>query len=378
MEDIVHFSPIIEDGGPLEWVSAIGIACVVAFVLKAAIHFITPRWRAVSLKTKWKFDDVLVTCFSNTRMWAIFICTLYPLSNFIDDEPRAHRLIYILFVIMTTVQVGIWGAHSLKTWQKDYLAKKVSHDAGAASAINLITTATNAILILALVMIALSNLGVNIGAMLAGMGIGGVAVALAAQNILGDLFGSLSIVLDKPFVVGDYIVVGNDQGTVENIGIKTTRVRSLTGEELIFANKDLLESRVKNFKRMWKRRVALKFSVPFDTPLGKVQEVPGWIQEFVKSIPILIFERAHLSDIGSSSINFETIFWVNDPDYLKFMDAQQEFLVKLIQRFKEAGIPFAVPMQAFKISNSFEEYKEESLTQTAEHSTPPPSSETSH
>lgn len=378
MEDIVHFSPIIEEGGPLEWVSAIGIACAVAFLLKTVIHFIAPRWRLMSIRTKWKIDDVLVACFANTRVWAIFIWALYPLSNFIDDEPRAHRLVYVLFVVMTTIQVGIWGAHSVKAWQKEYLAKKISHDAGAASAIHLITTAVNAILILALIMIALSNLGVNIGAMLAGMGIGGVAVALAAQNILGDLFGSLSIVLDKPFVVGDYIVVGNDQGTVENIGIKTTRVRSLTGEELIFSNKDLLESRVKNFKRMWKRRVALKFSVPFDTPLEKIQAVPKWIQEFVASLPILIFERAHLSDIGSSSINFETIFWVNDPDYQKFMDAQQAFLVKMIQRFEDEDIPFAVPVQAFQFTNSFEEFQDQASVNPAEIDKTVASSQASH
>ncbi|QDK37902.1 mechanosensitive ion channel family protein [Bdellovibrio sp. NC01] len=357
--DIIHFSPFIYKGSPLEWLVAIGYAIVIALIAKAILRFVGGRLREVARKTAWKWDDVLVACLDNTRIWALFIWTLHPLGNFIEGEVDLHRAVYIVFVVLTTLQVGIWGSYSLRSWQKDYLSVKVSHDASAASAINLLITATNVVFFAALLMICLSNLGVNIGAMLAGMGIGGIAIALAAQNILGDLFGSLSIVLDKPFVVGDYIVVGNDQGTVENIGIKTTRVRSLTGEELIFSNKDLLESRVKNFKRMWKRRVSLKFGVPFETSSQILSQIPQWIKGFIEEEKLLSFERSHFSEIGASSFNIETIFWVTDPDYNKYMDLQQILLFKIINRLRDEKVSIALPAQAFQLQDFDEDRAEQ-------------------
>ena len=207
-------------------------------------------------------------------------------------------------------------------------------------------TALQGLLVIALVLAALSNLGVNVGALLAGLGVGGIAVALAAQNVLGDLFGSLSIVLDKPFIVGDFIVVGNEAGTVENIGIKTTRVRSLSGEQLVFSNKDLLESRVKNFKRMWQRRVVLKFSVPYWTPLSKVKSIPGWIQHYIKEESLLTFERSHLASYDELGLTFETVFWVKDPDYNKYMDIQQTLMHKILERFAHEDVAFARPTRS--------------------------------
>ena len=164
------------------------------------------------------------------------------------------------------MQVAIWGFYVIKNWRQIYLDQRVKKDPSSSAALGLLFTAVQVTFLIVLVLIGLSNLGVDITALLAGLGVGGIAVALAAQNILGDLLASLSIVLDKPFVVGDFIVAGSEKGTVEHIGIKTTRLRSLSGEELIFSNKDLLESRVQNFKRMWVRRVVQSFVVVYSTP----------------------------------------------------------------------------------------------------------------
>ena len=153
----------------------------------------------------------------------------------------------------------------------------------------------------AAVLLVMANLGINVTALVAGFGIGGVAVALAAQNILGDLFASASIVLDKPFVLGDFIVVDDKSGTVEHIGLKTTRLRSLSGEQLIFSNADLLKSRIHNYQRMSERRAALSINVAYGTPYEKLAAIPAMLREAVESQPQARFDRAHFARLGPSA-----------------------------------------------------------------------------
>lgn len=345
------------------WIAIFSGAFLLTFCVKTALKFISKKWQSYSTHTPVRIDDILAVEIGQTRGWAIFIWVLYGLSSFAPADPSFAKLLRALVVICTTLQVGIWGSYALKVWNKSYFERRVKNDASSASAVKLLTTGVNCIFFAALLLICLSNLGIDIGALVAGMGIGGIAIALAAQNILGDLFASLSIVLDKPFVVGDYIVVGQDQGAVENIGIKTTRVRSLTGEELIFANKDLLESRVKNFKRMWKRRVALKISVAYDTPVAQLKQVPKWFEQKIKSYPVLTFERSHLAEYGTSALTFETIFWVNNSDVQQYMDLQQEILLSMIETFRDQNIGFALPTQVFKGDYPWNQVGEEEAPQ---------------
>ncbi|HWU44155.1 MAG TPA: mechanosensitive ion channel family protein, partial [Bdellovibrio sp.] len=196
------------------------------------------------------------------------------------------------------------------------------------------------------VLFGMSNLGIDVGALIAGLGIGGIAVALAAQNILGDLLASLSIVLDKPFEVGDAISVGGLSGVVENIGLKTTRVRATTGEQLIFSNKDLLESRVQNFKRMWQRRVVLKIGVTYSTPESKLTQIPGWIKGFIEADETLRFDRAHFMNIGAHSLDFEVVFFVKSDSYQVYMDRQQALLLTIYNKFNFEKVEFAYPTQS--------------------------------
>ena len=173
-----------------------------------------------------------------------------------------------------------------------------------------------------------------------------IAIALAAQNVLGDLFASLSIVLDKPFVLGDFIVVDGLMGTVERIGLKTTRIRSVDGEQIVFANADLLRSRIRNHKRMRERRAVIAFGIPYDVPREKVAAVPDLVRRAVAAHGRARFDRASLKELGPTSVNFEAVYYVVDPDPKVYADVQQQVNVALLDSFREEGIPFSAPSAA--------------------------------
>jgi small-conductance mechanosensitive channel len=342
----------IGKSGGLQGLLVLILAVGLTFAVQLALKFIAGRWSKFAQRSAGRWDDIVVDCLSVTKSWAVFIWVLNPLMQFVDAaNPGFHKFLNVVTVVATAAQVMIWGLHVIRGVRDDYFQKRIEQDASSASALNLMATAMKALFVVAVVLICLSNLGIDIGALIAGLGIGGIAVALAAQNILGDLFSSVSIVLDKPFVVGDYIVVGNDQGTVEYIGIKTTRVRSLSGEELIFSNKDLLESRIKNFKRMRERRVALNFSVPYTTAFDKVRQIPGWLRAFVEAEPMHRFERSHLSGIGKNALDFEMIYWVKDPDNNRYMDLQQMLFQQILAKFAQEKVKFAQPIQVVDVEH---------------------------
>lgn len=339
----------IQNSKELQWLSAFLIAFIISFAAKAALTFIAHRLNKVIPRIKGILDDVIVDCLNLTRRWTLFWVIFYPLSQNIEANSTMRTSIFAIFVVSLAFQIASWGLRLINIWRDDVLNRKVSPDGGTVSAIKLFSTAVQGLLLIAIVLMTMSNLGVNVGALIAGLGVGGIAVALAAQNILGDLFASLSIVFDKPFVIGDFIVVGQEAGTVENIGVKTTRVRSLSGEELIFSNKDLLESRVKNFKRMWQRRVVLKFNVPYVTASDRLEQIPKWVQSYINSESLLSFDRCHLQAFGDYALTFETVFWVKDPDYNKFMDLQQSLMLKIINQLRMQNIPFAVPTRNLQV-----------------------------
>jgi small-conductance mechanosensitive channel len=201
-----------------------------------------------------------------------------------------------------------------------------------------------------ILLIALDNLGINISALVAGLGIGGIAVALAVQNILGDLFASFSIFLDKPFVIGDFIIVDTYLGTIEHIGLKTTRVRSFSGEQLVFANADLLKSRIRNYKRMYERRVVFTLGVIYQTSYEKLKKIPEIIQDIIEKQTQTRFDRAHFKEYGPYSLNFEIVYWVESPDYNLYMNIQQKTNLEIFQRFDDENIEFAYPSQSLYIN----------------------------
>jgi len=195
----------------------------------------------------------------------------------------------------------------------------------------------------------LDNLGFKISTVVAGLGIGGIAVALAAQAVLGDLFSYFSILMDRPFELGDFVVIGDYMGNIEHIGIKTTRIRSLSGEQLVFSNTDLTSSRIRNYKRMQERRIVFKIGVTYQTPIEQVKEIPGIIEGIIDAIPDARFDRSHFNNYGDFSLDVETVYYVTNGDYVKYMDVQQEINLKLGEEFAKRGIEFAYPTQTLFI-----------------------------
>ncbi len=200
----------------------------------------------------------------------------------------------------------------------------------------------------------LDNLGFKISAVIAGLGIGGIAVALAAQAILGDLFSYFAILFDRPFEVGDFIILGEYLGTIEHIGIKTTRIRSLSGEQLVFSNTDLTSSRLRNYKRMGKRRVVFKLGVTYQTTLKQLKTIPGIIENIIKGVKDTTFDRVHFSSYGDFSLIFEVVYYVMSRDYNKYMDIQQVINFAIKKEFEAGGIEFAYPTQTLYLTKTAE------------------------
>lgn len=340
---------LLNDHHSLLWASVVGVAILATMIIKIALGFVTRSMRKITKHTSSLWDDVGLDLVDGLKSGVIFVWVLYILSKSIESPAFVQRLMLIAVVAFSVIQIGIWGLYLIQNWKRTYLDHRIQADPSAAAALGLLYTTLQGIFIVIIVLIGLSNLGVNIGALVAGLGVGGVAVALAAQNILGDLLASLSIVLDKPFIVGDFVVAGKEAGTVENIGIKTTRLRSISGEEIIVSNKDLLESRVQNFKRMWQRRIVQKFGVTYSTPAEKLEQIPGWVQGFIEKHEKLKFDRCHFAAFGASSLDYEFVFLVADSNYNIYMDLQQTILLDIYKKFEQEKIEFAFPTQTILV-----------------------------
>jgi small-conductance mechanosensitive channel len=195
----------------------------------------------------------------------------------------------------------------------------------------------------------LDNFGFNISTLVAGLGVSGIAVAIAAQGILGDLFNYFVIFFDRPFEIGDFIIFDDKLGSIEKIGIKTTRIRALSGEQLVVSNSNLVNARLHNYKRMERRRVVFRIGVTYQTPLEKLKAIPDMIRGFIEAIENAQFDRSHFQGYGDFALTFETVYYVGSPDYVQYMDIQQEINLKIFEAFEKEGIEFAYPTQTIFI-----------------------------
>ncbi len=335
----------------LSWLTILVGAFIAALIVKVILSFISHRLRKLTGHVRSNWDSISLDIVDGLRTWVLFTWGVFLFSRSVEQNETLQKLILIVVVLASTYQAALWGLHLIKNWKHTVLEARSGSDPSSSSAIGLLYTTVQAIFLVVMVLIALSNLGVNISALIAGLGVGGIAVALAAQNVLGDLLASLSIVLDKPFVVGDFIITGKELGTVQHIGVKTTRLRSLSGEELVVSNKDLLESRIQNFKRMQERRVVQNFRILYSTPQEKLAQVPGWVKAAIEKQPGLRFDRCHLAKYGESSLEFEFVFYVLDPDYTRYMDLQQIVLLDIFKTFADEQIQFAHPSRSIYVEN---------------------------
>lgn len=337
------WAAMVEANDLLDWTLATGIVLAVLLALwvlrRHGARLLARAARGVGRS----WDDAIADSARATSLVLLLPVALYAGAQALALPARLHRLIEIAALLALLVQASLWANCALACWLKRRVEASRSHDPEAATAIGLIGFGARAVLWAIVLLLALDQLGFNITALVAGLGIGGVALALAVQNILGDLFASLSIVLDKPFVVGDFIVVDSLRGTVEHVGLKTTRVRSLDGEVLVFSNADLLRSRIRNFKRMVERRVECTLAITYDTPAETLRRIPEWLREIIESQPKARLERAHFRQYGDSGLVFEYVYHVLGPDYNLYMDTQQAINLAIHERFAREQVKFAYP-----------------------------------
>lgn len=280
-----------------------------------------------------------------TRQFFLIALALAVIEYIAVLPPRAAATVSAIVTIATMLQVGLWCTGLLGLWITRYLVHKEAQDPESASAGQIIRLLCLVAIWSAILLLTLSNFGVDITGLVAGLGIGGVAIAFALQSILRDLFASLAIVLDKPFVVGDFIIFGENLGSVERIGLKTTRVRSLWGEQITVSNDDLLNSRVRNYKRMAERRISFNVTVTYETPVDKLERIPEFIRDIIESVERTRFDRCHVAAFEQHGPRIETVFYVLSPDYNIYMDIQQRINLNIARRFEEEGIAFAYPTQ---------------------------------
>ena len=329
------------------WLIAAAVFLVTLLSFAWIGRVVAKRLRALSERVHITLFEYLARLVAGTSFLSLTVFSLYLASHALElPESLRQKLMSAAFIVLI-LQIGMWISQFSSLAILAYSRLRFGHDpdrsTSTISALGLASFVAKGCVWIIVVLLILDNLGINITALVTGLGIGGVAVALAIQNILSDLMASLSIVMDKPFEVGDFIVVGDNVGAVEKIGIKTTRLRSLSGEQLIFSNSDLLNSRIRNYKRMTERRILFSCGVVYNTPPEKLREIPELLKQIVTSQSGVRFDRAHFKNFGDSSLNFEIVYFVLSPDYNLYMNIQQAINLQIFERFAAERIEFAFP-----------------------------------
>jgi small-conductance mechanosensitive channel len=338
-------------GNPVaDWLLALVAVAVVAAGLDAAKAILLRRLRSFVAANPGGSRPLgaAVAALSRTRLAVLVIVGLYAGASLLALPERTQVFISRAAIAAVLVQCAIWGDHALRAWLAGTRAQQAG-DPDRVTSATAVAFLLRVVLWAVVALMTLDNLGVNITALVASLGVGGIAVALAVQSILGDLFAKLSIVLDKPFVVGDFIIVDKMLGTVESVGLKTTRVRSLGGEQIVFSNADLLKSRIHNLRRMETRRAVFQVAVTYDTPEPSLRALPGLMEAIVAAQPQVRFDRAHLSSLAAPAYTFEVVYFVDSADYRVFMDVQQEIYLRIVAMLDEQGVRLALPAQTVRL-----------------------------
>jgi small-conductance mechanosensitive channel len=302
-------------------------------------------------KTKTTIDDFILVGIKKSVVPIIYYSAIFLSVRSLNLSDSARSILDILSIIVVTFFIIRLITSTLDFSIISYTAKQDEGDKKAKQLKSISALARIIIWGVALVFL-LDNLGFDISAVVAGLGIGGIAVALAAQSILGDLFSYFIIFFDRPFELGDYIKIGDKNGTVEHIGIKTTRIRALSGEQLVFSNTDLTSSRLHNFKKLQKRRKVFMLGVIYETPAEKLKMIPDIVKDIITEVEKSDYDRGHFKSFGDFSLNFEFVYYVLSPDYTTYMDTQHNINMKIFNKFKEEGIDFAYPTQLVYVNKA--------------------------
>jgi small-conductance mechanosensitive channel len=326
------------------WGIALGIL-VIGFILAKLIRIIVvSRIRKLSEKSKTTFDDLIVVIIDKALLPLAFVYSFYAGFRYLTMPPRVTRIIHVAILAVTIFFIVRAISAVISYFFLRYSKARTGSDSHAPQAKGILAIVQMILWLLAVVFL-IDNLGYDITTIVAGLGIGGIAIALAAQTILGDLFSYLVIFFDKPFEIGDFIIVGDKMGTVEYVGIKSTKIRALSGEQLILSNTDLTNSRIQNYKRMQVRRIVFSFGVEYDTKPEKLKSIPEIVKRIIQGEEKAQIDRVHFANFGDSSLNFEAVYNVLSADYNLYMDIQQRINLAIFQSFRDEDIRFAYPTQ---------------------------------
>ena len=342
----INLSTIIFNNTIQKYLIALAVFIVSLIILKIIRTIIFYHLDRLAKKTKTDIDDTFIEIIKSVKPPFYFFLAVYLSILPLTITPLTGKIFNAILITWITYQTII----AVQILINYIIKKKFSSSKKDRAMPELIGKILKGTLWTVGLLLILSNLGVDISSLIAGLGIGGVAVALAAQNILSDLFSSFSIYFDKPFQVGDFIIVDDAMGTVEKIGIKTTRIRALQGEEIVFSNRQLTTSKIQNFGQMRERRVIFQIGVVYQTPTEKLRKIPHLIQEIIQSIELTRFDRAHFVKFDDSALVFEVVYYLKTPDYNKYMDIHQAINFRIKEAFEKEGIEMAYPTQTIYLS----------------------------
>lgn len=318
---------------------------------KLAGTFLLKRLSVWAKKTETTVYERLSKSIKKLLMPAAYFVVFYLATKTLTLTPTIEKIISTAVIAFSMLMGAIFVSSICVFLFEKYWEKRESESEGESKlAANLIIGIIRTVIWGVAVVMLLENIGIEINSLIAGLGIGGLAIAFAAQAVISDVFCYFTIIFDQPFEIGDFIVVGEQNGTIEHVGIKTTRVRALSGEQHVFSNSDLTSSRIRNYKTMQQRRVLITLGVTYDTYADKLREIPNIIERIVVQAKDATFARAHFSAFGPFSLDFEIVYYVMSGDYDKYMDVNQEINLRIKEEFEKTGIEFAFPTQTLHVA----------------------------
>lgn len=309
------------------------------------------RWIILSQFQRYVINRPELSNLINTlaNLWGMVVLlflAMYIALQFVVLPPTLTTLVNaVLIVVLGWYVIRTVQAFVEYGFDRFISRKRTTTENFDPTVVLLFKTLTQITIWILVALLVLQNLGVQITALIGGLGIGGIAIAFAVQNILGDIFSSVSIYFDKPFTIGDFIVVGNDMGTVSHIGVKSTRLKTLQGEELVIPNRTLTESKIHNYKKLQRRRVVFQIGVTYETPRSKLEKIPSLVEKIITDLEDVSFDRAHLKNFGDSSLNYEIVYFLEKGEFNFYMDVQQDINLHLIEQFQKEKIEFAYPVR---------------------------------
>lgn len=336
---------VIAGSSVRDWITAACVFIGATILFGLLKRLVLMRLAAWAEKTQTDVDDLVIDLVRRTSRLFLVVMAARVASHWLTLSDATHLWLSRVAIVAVWFQVGLWGLGLVQYGIQRAVRARGGEDSGKRMGSSILALIGRVLVWTTVVLLCLQNVGVDVTALITGLGVGGIAVALALQNVLGDLFASITILLDKPFVVGDAITIGEFTGTVEEIGIKTTRLRSVNGELIVVGNSDLVNSRIRNFKRLSERRSVFTIGVNYATPSDKLARVPVILKDIVSTLPNTRFDRAHLKSFGDWALLFECVWFCTVPDYIALMDAQQALNLEIKRRFEAEGIEMAFPTQ---------------------------------